>query len=987
MVRDSAMRPLPPWLCRLLLISLFSTLGAGDGLCVALEGNVPLLVEKASPRDFLLSDAGKTAPLVLEPALDKQVRRAALDLATDLERVTGVRAEILSSGQITLPAHCVLVGVVGQSALLDKVAASGAARFDELKGLWESFEIRVVENPLPGVERALIVAGSDRRGAIYGLYEISEAIGVSPWYWWADVPSKRRSQLAIAAGPHRVGPPSVKYRGIFLNDEDWGLQKWAAKTHEPELGDIGPKTYARIFELLLRLRANTIWPAMHHCTQAFNNYPQNRVVADEYGIVMGSSHCEPLLRNNVTEWKGTDEEFDFTKNGEAIRNYWDQRLVENGRYENLYTLGIRGIHDSAMRGPKTPAERVQWLEKVFDTQRELLAARVSPDVASIPQIFCPYKEVLSDFKNGLRVPPYATVVVPDDNFGYLRYLPSEEERARQTGGFGAYYHISYLGRPLSYLWLNTTPPALLWEEMSKAYEHGVTQFWMLNVGDLKPGEIGIQFFLEMAWDADRWRHDTLSRFPEVWAARTFGPAHAAEIASVLSRYYQLAFARKPEHLQWNLPGEPLRQSAFTAWDYGDEIQKRLEAYARLKEDAEKLSETLPEECRDAFYELVAYPAIGSALANQRYFYSEKARLYAAQGRAHATQRAAEQAQQADAQLSAATAFYNLKVADGKWRGILSLEPADEQWKSMRISRWEAPPPQVFPEQAALGVAPEGCATVPSEKENPTLPEFEAPDDIRFVDVFNRGTQPASWSARVSAPWIRLSKSEGALRDDRLLVSIDPSLRPQGRASGNIEISAAGGKTLVAVSLAPLAQTTGEKTRFVQKGGVVSIEAGHFDASVERAGVRWSSVQGLGRTGAAVTPLPSSASSVELAHAPQQAPYLEYAFTVRKGGRATLRLDLLPTFSVRYGKNLRLAFGLDDEAPKMLEASNEAGTKQWSEAVLDSCLRVAADLGQVAEGRHTLRIYMVDPGVVLDKLLVDFGGLRPSCLGAPETTVP
>lgn len=977
LVRDRNMRigyPLP--FIVLLLSVFFSTPDAS-----ASEG---LLTDKPSASDFVLADAAKAVPMLLDPQCERQVARAASDLAADIERVTGAKVAFRPA-QGDLPAQCLIVGVVGRSALLDRMTSAGTADFGRLKGLWESFEIRVVEKPLPGVERALVVAGSDKRGAIYGLYEISEAIGVSPWYWWADVPVPRKNRIAIAAGAHRAGPPSVKYRGIFLNDEDWGLQKWAAKTHEPEVGDIGPKTYARIFELLLRLKANTLWPAMHACTQAFNNYPQNRVVADDYGIVMGSSHCEPLLRNNVTEWKGKDEDFDFTKNGDAIRDYWDRRLVENGRYENLYTLGIRGIHDSSMRGPKTPEERVQWLEKVFEVQRRLLAERISPDVQTIPQIFCPYKEVLTDFKNGLKVPPYATVVVPDDNFGYLRYLPSPDEQQRQAGGFGAYYHISYLGRPLSYLWLNTTPPALVWEEMSKAYENGVRGFWMLNVGDLKPAEIGIDFFLRLAWDAKRWTPDTLGGFSRLWAARTFGEERAETIGALLDRYYSLGFARRPEHLQWQLPGEPRKASEYTPFHYGDEMQKRLDAYAELKEDAERISDSLPEEYKDAFYELVGYPAIGSALANERHFLGEKARLYSQQGRAGAAQRAAEQALQADTQLQAATDFYNLKVADGKWKGILSLEPADDQWKTMRIGRWEPPSLPAFPEKAALGLACEGSETLVGEKPA-ELPPFNRPNERRFVDVFNLGTQAAAWRASVSAPWLRLSKNEGPLRDDRVVVSIDEKTRPKGATSGLIEFEATGQKKTVRVFISASLASEAEESAFVEQNGVVAIDAAHFAASFERAGGRWMCVPGLGRSGGAVTVLPSNVASVSLEHASDRSPYLVYGFLALRGGPARLLCELLPTFSVRYGSGLRFAVSLDAQAPRLVEVANEAGTKEWAKAVLDNCLKTQLDLGTVAPGRHELKIYMVDPGVVLDKLTVDFGGLRPSYLGAPETTL-
>ena len=420
-----------------------------------------------------------------------------------------------------------------------------------------------------------------------------------------------RANLVVAAGLRRYGPPSVQYRGIFLNDEDWGLQPWAAKTHEPERGDIGPKTYARIFELLLRLKANTLWPAMHKSTRPFNQFAENKQVADDYAVVMGSSHAEPMLRNNVGEWTDEPKNFDYTKNPDGVRNYWNERVRENGRFENIYTLGMRGIHDSPIQGPKTQTERIKLLEKIFDLQRGLLAEHVAPDVTKIPQIFCPYKEVLADYRNGLKVPDDVTIVFPDDNFGYIRSFPSPAER-RRAGGFGVYYHISYLGRPLSYLWLNTTPPALVWEEMFKAYDHGMRKFWILNVGDLKPAEIGIEFFMQMAWDISKWRRDNLPDFLHEWARREFGAAHAAEIAGVIDEYYRLGFARKPEHLQWYLPGEPPRVSDVSSVDYGDEAQTRLDVYESLQKRADHLYMLMPVHRKDAFFQLVAYPVRGAA---------------------------------------------------------------------------------------------------------------------------------------------------------------------------------------------------------------------------------------------------------------------------------------------------------------------------------------------------------------------------------------
>ncbi|MDI1250372.1 MAG: glycosyl hydrolase 115 family protein, partial [Lacunisphaera sp.] len=678
----------------------------------------PWVGETHRAGDFPLVRDGRAAAIVVSAEDFKVVSIAANDLAADIERVTSRRPVVGASA--TGPA--VLIGTLGHSALIDGLVAAGKLDVQDLRGAWESFIITTVADPFPGVPSALVIAGSDRRGTAFGVYELSQAIGVSPWYWWADVTPAKKIALSVAAGTRRFGPPSVQYRGIFLNDEDWGLQPWAAKTFEPEVGDIGPKTYAKICELLLRLKANTLWPAMHACTKAFNLYPQNKVVADDYAIVMGSSHAEPMLRNNVTEWTAPKEEYNYVTNREGVRAYWEQRLQENGRFENIYTLGMRGIHDSNMVGPKTDPERIAALEMIFADQRALIAqharwnpssGRVGSNVAEqnasggrvppdpIPQIFCAYKEVLDLYRQGLAVPDDVTLVWPDDNFGYIRNFATPEEQKR-SGGFGVYYHLSYLGRPMAYLWLGTTPPALIWSEMSKAYDHGAKKIWIVNVGDLKPAEIGTEFFLQMAWDIKRWRQDNLQEFLPEWAAREFGPANAREIAGLMTDYYRLNFERRPEHLQWWLPGKPPQASPLNHAQAMD----RMMSFGALWTQAEQIAPKLPAAKQDAYEQLVGYPLRGSALANHRYFYGELGLR--------------EQALAADTELRETTRRFNEELAGGKWRGFMQLEPADDDWKSMRIAPWKMP--EDLPRRPPMDGAP-GTNTGPAAPRQARGPEL------------------------------------------------------------------------------------------------------------------------------------------------------------------------------------------------------------------------------------------------------------------------
>ena len=626
--------------------------------------------------NFPLVYATNPAPIIFSVEDHKVVNIAASGLAADIERVTGKRPAVVGHSKSPVE-NAVIIGTVGKSSLIDGIARRGKLDESKIRGRWESFIITTVERPLPNIKKALIIAGSDRRGTAFGVYELSQMIGVSPWYWWADVAPEKKPNLIFSPGTIVSREPSVKYRGIFINDEDWGLQPWAAKTFEPETGDIGPKTYAKVFELLLRLKANTLWPAMHEVTRPFNSIRGNAQVADDYAIVMGSSHAEPMLRNNVGEWKADKNAYNFVTNSEDVTAYWEERARENGKYENIYTIGMRGIHDSPILGTKSQAERIPLLEKIFSVQRGLIAKHVNPNVESVPQIFCPYKEVLTDYRAGLKVPDDVTIVFPDDNFGYIRQFPNIEEQKRK-GGFGVYYHISYLGRPLSYLWLNSTPPALIWQEMNKAYENGMRQIWIVNVGDIKPAEIGMEFFLQMAYDANRWTLGTQHNFLRQWATREFGNERAIEIAAIMDEYYRLAFQRKPEHLQWYLPTETARPSPLT----NTEKLNRLEYYAALRKRADAVNAALPASKKDAYYELVLYPIRSAELANERFFSAEIARDFGAKwpptGIEWATRSSA-----ADAAITNEAKYFNEALAGGKWLYMMSPEMGPGQWPSMR----------------------------------------------------------------------------------------------------------------------------------------------------------------------------------------------------------------------------------------------------------------------------------------------------------------
>lgn len=519
------------------------------GLVAADATGFPESIVSETPVDnsFPMVADGAAAPLWLDAADWAGVLRAAGDLRADIQRVASVQPNLSTAPLGSPPSNrLVIIGTVGKSKAIDALIASGKLNAGDLKGKWESFVIATITAPLPGVEQALVIAGSDKRGTIYGIYEISEQLGVSPWYYWADVPAQKRAAVHILPGRHASGEPVVRYRGIFLNDEEPALGPWARE----KFGGVNSKMYVHVFELILRLRGNYLWPAMWG--KAFNeDDPKNPGLADEYGIVMGTSHHEPLMRaqQEWTKRKRTvgNGEWNYATNREGLTNFWREGIARNKAYENLYTIGMRGDGDEPMVKGGDMNANLKLLEEIVAAQRGLLARAVNPDVARVPQVWALYKEVSDYYDHGMKVPDDVTLLWCDDNWGNIRRLPTEEERKR-AGGAGIYYHFDYVGGPRSYKWINTNPLPKIWEQMSLASEYGANRVWIVNVGDLKPMELPIEFFLRMAWNPKGISKDGIAGFTRRWAEREFGPEHADEIADIVSRYAKFNAWRKPELL-------------------------------------------------------------------------------------------------------------------------------------------------------------------------------------------------------------------------------------------------------------------------------------------------------------------------------------------------------------------------------------------------------------------------------------------------------
>lgn len=529
-------------------------------------------------------------------------------------------ASVLSaSSRITSQDGAIIVGTLHESDLIDQAGID----LSPLKDKNQAFVLAVS----PGGK--LIIAGSDRHGTAYGVMELSRLIGVSPWEWWADATPEKKTSFRLPASYRNFQSPSVEYRGIFLNDEDWGLTPWSWQTYEPSRieGQIGPKTHERIFELLLRLRANTFWPAMHGCSVPFYFTPGNKEMAHKYGIFIGTSHCEPMMRNTNGEWKRDGVgEYDYVHNSANVLSFWEKRVKEVAGLYNLYTLGMRGVHDGAMNGAKTIEEQKAVLTRVLKDQRDLLAKYVNRDVAKVPQVFIPYKEVLDVYHAGLQVPDGVTLMWCDDNYGYIRHFPTAEERARR-GGNGVYYHVSYWGRPHDYLWLGTAHPSLVYQQMSLAYEKGIQKMWVLNVGDIKPAEYQVELFLDMAWDLEGVRKEGPVAHQHRFLEREFGTEVAARLHPVMQEHYRLAYIRKPEFMGNTRTEEKnpvYKVISDLPWSE-EEIRERLAAYRQLSDKVEELLPAVPEAKKDAYFQLAKYPVQAAAQMNHKLLMAQLAR--------------------------------------------------------------------------------------------------------------------------------------------------------------------------------------------------------------------------------------------------------------------------------------------------------------------------------------------------------------------------
>ena len=559
---------------------------------------------------------------------------------------------------------------------------------ETLKRRKDAFCIKVTGNQL-------IVAGGNGRGTAYGILELSRMAGVSPWKWWADEMPEKRKRLEVPADFHTEQSPSVEYRGIFINDEDWSTQPWSWRTFSPARpGMISAVAYKQVFKLLMRLRANAIWPAMHESSIPFFLIPGAKEAADSCGIVIGTSHCEPMMRNNAGEWNTKERgDYNYIKNKEGVQNYWTERLKEAGKYENIYTIGMRGIHDGAMEGVgKNLDDQTAALQQVIDDQRVMLGKYVSKHVEQIPQQFVPYKEVLKVMENGLVVPDDVMLTWCDDNYGYMTRLSDSLQQMRK-GGAGVYYHLSYWGRPHDYLWLSTTQPGLIYNEMREAYDHNARRLWIANVHELKTAAYDLELFLDMAWNINSIQPSTIYDHQLRWLCREFGQQAGERLLSVMQEFYRLTAIRKPEFMGWTQVEldkkkyqwgwSDVSDTEFSLTAFGGELDRYLTDWRKVTDALEEIEKTLPENRHATFFSHVKYPVLSAAAMSRKMLEAQRARFIAKTKsgagrwqRDEALLTACAKSQDAYQQIRNLTAYYNNVLADGKWQHLIVDNPRD-----------------------------------------------------------------------------------------------------------------------------------------------------------------------------------------------------------------------------------------------------------------------------------------------------------------------
>jgi len=939
---------------------------------------------------FRIASQGQAATIDVDPKDWEGVLRAANDLASDITKVSGGTSRV---GTTLKPnPKGIVAGTIGRSELIDRLVAEGKLDVSGIKGKWESFVIQTVDGNL-------VVAGSDKRGTIYGIYDISEKIGVSPWYWWADVPVKKSAALFVKNGRYVQGSPKVQYRGIFINDEWPSFGGWTSS----KFGGFNSKMYEHLFELLLRLRANYLWPAMWSASFHTDD-PNNFVLADQMGIVVGTSHHEPMARPHQ-EWVKNKSgygngEWNFETNQQGIEKFFAEGAQRIRDREEILTIGMRGDGDVAM-GTGDDWANIQTLKKVVARQREIIGQVYGKDPAKVPQLWAVFTEVQRYYDAGLNVPEDVILLLCDNNWGYIRRTGPEKEKNR-SGGLGLYYHIDMNGGPWNDRWVNTTTIPKLREQFNLAYQTGIDKLWIVNVGDLKPKEFPIDFIMRYAWNPDAVPADKVMEYTKSWAAQNFGTKHAAEIADIVSKYAKYNLYRKPE----------VQSTSIFSIVNHHEADLEVEKWRKLAKRAEDLGAQIDPIYQDAYYQLVLYPAKASAGVAELYLAAAKNKLYARQGRTIANDYAQRVRElfQLDSILSER---YNHTIANGKWEQMMSDKhigykmwsmPKDNQYPSLQL---------VEPlENPVMGIAIEGSEGSWPANERAMLPVFDGLlEQTYYIDLFNKGKGSFDFTAVADQPWIRLSQIKGKVaKQTRIQVQVAWDKVGSGRSQGQVTVASSTGSVVVSLEAVNAKRPLSAMPFFGNlTDAEFSIPAPMFSRNVATKDAKWIRLPDLGRAEANMGIDRVTAKSAGAT----EGPYLEYNVLLSKKGKARICLGILPTQDINPSRGLRIAVGLNSQSPVVLDArkgfadtfseytpENLSRSKtlkaiqpanrdiklisngERRNEIFDNLRWLDVELDVVQTGLQKLRVYMVDPELVLEQIVVNPDNRFPSYFGAP-----
>lgn len=803
---------------------------------------------------------------------DWLVQKSASLLQEDITSVTSNKPIIIHDLKYAKN-NLIIIGSIKNSITIQNLDASKKIKIDSIKNKWEAFQISTINSGLKNIQSTLVISGSDKRGTAFGVFELSKKIGVSPWYWWADVAVQKKKEIYIHQGTFTYHSPTVKYRGIFINDEAPAFSGWTKE----KFGGVNHFVYEKIFELLLRLKANYLWPAMWG--NAFNDDDTlNPVLADKYGIVMGTSHHEPMLRAQQ-EWKrygkGT---WNYTTNDSALKSFWKKGIENMRSHESIVTIGMRGDGDE----PMTQGTAINLLERIVADQRKIIEDVTKKPAKEQPQLWALYKEVQDYYDKGMRVPEDITLLLCDDNWGNIRALPKLGDPKRK-GGYGIYYHFDYVGGPRNYKWINTNNISRIWEQMHLAYEYGVDQIWVVNVGDLKPMEFPISFFLDYAWDTRKWNEDNLMDYYTQWSSDQFGNKHAFEIGKIVAKYAQLSARRKPELIN---------EETYSLQNYNESV-KTTQEFEDLLNQAEKINTQIPIENKDAYFELVLHPI--KAFTNLMQLYTTVSQnRFAAKNFQLNTNLLAEKAKQLYINDSLISVQYH-RIANGKWNHMMDQT-------HIGYTYWQQPFFNKMP-----------------------LVKYISKDSLKSEIIIS---------------------NSNSISSEKLLPK---------NSKGNI---------------------------FFERDGYVSIYAEHFTQQINTAVIKWKVIPNIGRTNSGVSSFPVNIPSQMLT---AKSPNLQYEFYSYDSGSLKINTQFSPTLNFQNTEGLRCAVSLDDEDPQIL-IINEGlkNTRNWDEWVANNIIPKITEHKISKSGKHTIKYWMIDPGVVLQKIVVYFGELKQSYLGPEET---